>query len=135
MAIINVTPQTNISALIAFDDVGEGDVLLLEEGIYFQTVNVVKDNIGIVAKGPKVIFDGRSILTSAFVLSAVGGVVIEGINMRHYRASGILIQAGSGNRIVNNTINNMMDAGIEIVGSGGNLIWKNEICNCFEGTR
>ena len=94
MAVINVTPLTDITALIASDSVNEGDVL-----------------------------------------SAVGGVVIEGINMRHYRASGILIQAGSGNRIVNNTINNMMDAGIEIVGSGGNLIWKNEICNCFEGIR
>jgi hypothetical protein len=30
MAVIKVTPRTSISALIASDDVNEGDVLLLE---------------------------------------------------------------------------------------------------------
>lgn len=55
MAVIKVTPIMDITALIASDNVNEGDVLLLEEGIYFQTVNILKDNIRIVAKGPGVI--------------------------------------------------------------------------------
>lgn len=42
MAVINVTPFTDITDLISSNNVNEGDVLLLEEGIYFQTVNVIK---------------------------------------------------------------------------------------------
>lgn len=135
MAIIDVTPSIDITALIASDNVNEGDVLLLEEGIYFQTVNILKNNIRIVAKGSGVIFDGRSTLLTAFTLSDVVGVGIEGINIRHYRLDGIVVQSGSGNRIVNNKINNILNNGIDILGSNGNLIWKNEICNCFDGIR
>lgn len=29
----------------------------------------------------------------------------------------------------------MMAAGIEIVGSSNNLVWRNSVCNCFEGIR
>lgn len=135
MAVINVTPLMDITALIASNNVIEGDVLLLEEGIYFESVNVTKDFIRIVAKGPGVIFDGKSTLLTAFLLSDVVGVAIEGINIRHYRGSGLLIESGSGNRIVNNRINNMINDGIRLVSSSGNLIWKNEICNCFDGVR
>ncbi len=133
MAVIKVTPLTDISALIASDNVNEGDVLLLEEGIYFQTVNIFKNNIRIVAKGPGVIFDGKSTLLTAFTLSNVVGVAIEGINIRHYRSNGILIESGAGNRIVNNTINYMINNGIEVSASSSNLIWRNEICNCYDG--
>ena len=42
MAVINVTPLMDITALIASDTVSPGDVLLLEDGLYFQTVNVTK---------------------------------------------------------------------------------------------
>ncbi len=35
MAVINVTPLTDITALIASDAVSPGDVLLLEDGLYF----------------------------------------------------------------------------------------------------
>jgi len=133
MGVINVTPNTDITSLIASDNVTEGDVLLLEDGIYFQTVNVTKGFIRIVAKGPGVIFDGNSILLTAFTLSDVSGVIIEGVNIRHYRANGILIESGSGNRIINNKINNMLSDGIAIVSSSSNLVWKNEICRCLNG--
>ncbi len=133
MAVINVTPTMDITALIASDNVNEGNVLLLDKGIYFQTVNILKDNIRIVAKEPRVIFDGKSTLFTAFTLSDAVGVAIEGISIRHYKANGILIQSGSGNRIINNRINNILSDGIMIISSRGNLIWKNEICNCFNG--
>lgn len=123
----------DITALINSDRVNEGDVLLLEEGIYFQSVAVTKNHIRIVAKGPGVIFDGRSMLIYAFILPDVVGVMIEGINIRHYRASGILIEYGLGHRIVNNEISNMIENGIELVTSASNLIWKNEISNCYDG--
>lgn len=133
MAIINVTPLTDITSLINSDSVTEGDVLLLEEGIYFQSVAVLKNNIRIVAKGPGVIFDGRSSLLNAFLLVDVVGVLIEDITIRHYRASGILIEFGGANRIVNNRINNMIEHGIEIMSSTNNLVWKNEIGSCYDG--
>lgn len=74
MAVINVTPLTDITDLIASDNVAEGDVLLLEEGIYFQTVNILKNNIRIIAKGPEVIFDGIR-----FSLGSTNNWVIENV--------------------------------------------------------
>ena len=135
MTVINVTPLMDITALIGSDDVKEGDVLLLEEGIYHQTVNIPKDNIRIVAKGDGVIFDGKSSLFTDFILLDVVGMGIEGINIRYYRDSGIIIKFGSGNRIANNRINNLISDGIEIVGSSCNLVWKNQVCNCSSGIR
>lgn len=135
MAVINVTPLTDITSLIASDNVNEGDVLLLEEGIYFQTVNILKNNIRIVAKGTEVIFDGKGTILTAFMLSNVTGVVIEGIKIRHYRDDSVIIQSGSGNRIVNNSFNNILSDAIVLIGSSGNLIWKNEICNCSDGVK
>ena len=133
MAIINVTPLMDITELILSNSVNEGDVLLLEEGIYFQSVAVLKNYIRIVAKGPGVIFDGRGTLLDAFLLPDVVGVGIEGITIRHYRASGVLIEFGLGHRIVNNKIHNMLENGIEVVSSRANLIWKNEISYCYDG--
>lgn len=135
MAVINVTPLMDITALIASDDVNEGDVLLLEDGIYFQTVNINKSNIRIAAKGTEVIFDGKGTLLTAFRLSDVVGVAIEGIKIRQYRDDSIIIQSGSGNRIINNTFNNMLSDGIVLIGSSNNLIWKNEICYCSDGIK
>jgi len=115
MAIINVTPLTDITALIASDNVNAGDVLLLEEGIYFQTVNILKEHIRIAAKGPGVIFDGKSTFFTAFTLSNVVGVGIEGINIRNYRFENIIIRSGSDIRIINNTIiSDPLSDGIEI---------------------
>lgn len=40
MAVITVSPTTDLFALIASNNVAPGDVLVLEDGEYFQTVNV-----------------------------------------------------------------------------------------------
>ena len=48
MAVINVTPLTDITTLIASDTVSLV-MLLLQDGLYFQTVNITKDNIRIIA--------------------------------------------------------------------------------------
>lgn len=60
-------------------------------------------------------------------------MVIEGVNIRHYRANGIEIDGGSGNRIIKNKINNTLNVGILISNSGRNLIWKNQITRCADG--
>ncbi|HHY82000.1 MAG TPA: hypothetical protein GX505_04890 [Clostridiales bacterium] len=74
-------------------------------------------------------------LGTAFGLSSVTGVVIEGMKIRHYRFNGILITSGSGNRIIKNVISNTLSNGIDVQTSSGNLFWKNEICNCSDGIR
>lgn len=102
MAIINLSPTTDITALIDSANVSEGDLLLLEDGEYFQTVFVTKNFIRIVAKGNNVVFNGKSILIGAFNLIDVIGVKISGISIMHYRGNGILLDGGSGNRIVEN---------------------------------
>jgi len=56
------------------------------------------------AKGNNAVFYGMGILFNAFILSDVTGVEINGITIRNYSISGILIDFGSGNRIVNNKI-------------------------------
>ena len=133
MAIINVTPTTDINTLIQSNNVSEGDVLLLEDGEYFQTINVTKNFIRIVAKSNNVVFNGKSMLVGAFNLIDVSGVEIFGISIMHYRGNGIFINGGSGNRIVDNRINSVLNNGISISSSHDNLIWKNEICNAGDG--
>jgi parallel beta-helix repeat protein len=123
----------DITALIASDQVSPGDVLLLEEGVYFQTVIINKNYIRILAKGNSVVFDGKSTLITAFMLSNVTGVEIDGITIRYYRGNGIVIDSGNGNRIVKNKIYNTFNNGIFLETSSANLIWNNEIYNANFG--
>lgn len=133
MAVITVSPATDISALIASDNVSPGDVLVLEDGEYFQTVNVTKDYLRLVAKGTKAVFDGKSILAAAFILNDVTGVEVNGVSIMHYRVNGIRIERGGGHRIVGNKINRVLVYGINVTFSRENLIWKNEICHAVDG--
>ncbi|NLC77136.1 MAG: right-handed parallel beta-helix repeat-containing protein [Clostridia bacterium] len=135
MAVIPVSPTTDLSALIASDNVSPGDVLVLEDGEYFQTVDVTKDNLRLVAKGNKAVFNGKSILEVAFILNGVTGVEVSGISIMHYRLNGIRIQEGGGHRIVANKINRILDTGFAVISSGENLLWKNEICRTFIGVQ
>ncbi|MDF3000012.1 MAG: hypothetical protein K0Q48_131 [Bacillota bacterium] len=128
MAIFKVSPKTNITSLIASDEVSEGDVLILEEGIYHQVVFINKSYIRIQAKNQRVVFDGYSLLANAFFLFGTTGVEISGITIRNYSYAGIVVIFGSGNRILSNRIKEAGERGIDIVRSSANLVWKNEIC-------
>ncbi|HHW06003.1 MAG TPA: hypothetical protein GXX34_00500 [Clostridia bacterium] len=46
MAVITVSPTTDLSALMASDNVSRGDVLVPEDGRYFQVANVAKSVCG-----------------------------------------------------------------------------------------
>lgn len=133
MAVITVSPTTDISALIASNTVAPGDVLVLEDGEYFQTVNITKDYLRLVAKGTKAVFDGKSLLQSAFILTDVTGVEIYGMSIMHYRSNGIFITRGGSHRIIGNKINGVLNNGISVSSSSGNLLWKNEICHAVDG--
>ena len=133
MAIINVSPSTNISTLIASASVSEGDVLLLEEGVYYQSVVISKNNIRIVGENCRAVFNGSGFLASAFILNGVSGVEIFGVTMRDYIGYGVYINGGSANRIVSNAIFDIEGPGIFAVTSTANLIWKNRIRNVSDG--
>ncbi|MDF3003448.1 MAG: hypothetical protein K0Q48_3567, partial [Bacillota bacterium] len=62
MAIINVSPADNLTNLIASDAVAEGDVLLLADGIYTQSVLIEKNHIRIISQSGKAVFSGFFIL-------------------------------------------------------------------------
>ena len=133
MAIINVSPSTNISTLIASVSVAEGDVLLLEDGVYYQSVLISKNNIRIVSESCRAVFNGFGFLASAFILNGVSGVEIFGVTMRDYIGYGVYINGGSANRIVSNTIYDIGANGVQIFASSANLVWRNWIRNVVDG--
>jgi parallel beta-helix repeat protein len=126
MAIINVSPADNLTNLIASDAVAEGDVLLLADGIYTQSVLIEKNHIRIISQSGKAVFSGFFILIDGFILNGVTGTLIYGVEIRDYIRNGILVAAGSANRIVSNTIQGVNN-GIFITASLENLVWKNNI--------
>ncbi len=135
MATFYISSNTNITLFIASATVSPGDVLLLENGVYQQSVLIGKDNIRLVANGSKVIFDGAGVLALAFILFGVTGVEITGITVRNYIAGGILVFGGSANRIVKNKISSTGVSGIEVFASSSNLILRNQVSEVFDGIR
>ncbi|HEX2946730.1 MAG TPA: right-handed parallel beta-helix repeat-containing protein [Clostridia bacterium] len=134
MAVITVTPADNISNIIAAATTNPGDVILAENGLYRQSVVITKNNIRIIARGDDAIFDGYNMLLSAFTLSNVTGVEIEGFRIIDYTSSGIIAGSGGYNRIIGNRIINAGDSGIQLTGTTGNLILRNIAIRCdFDG--
>lgn len=126
MAIINVSPADNLTDLIASDAVSQGDVLLLADGIYTQSVVVEKNDIRIISQSGKAVFSGFFILLDGFILNGVIGILIYGVEIRDYAHNGILVNGGSANRIVSNIIRGMIN-GVFLDNSSENMIWKNHI--------
>lgn len=131
MAIINVSPSDNITALIASSAVSEGDVIRLAEGTYYQIVIVSKNYIRILPESCRAVFDGAGVLAAAFILNNVTGVEITGVSIKNYLADGIYIFQGSANRVACNKIQDISGEGIFCNASAANLIWK----NCVRDTR
>jgi hypothetical protein len=129
MAIFTVTPADNITSLID-GTANPGDVILVEDGVYNQSVLVQKPNIRIIAKSGGAIFDGQNMLGAAFILNATEGVEIGGFTIINYADDAILVAEGGFNRILRNRIVNAGDDGIDLFQSTGNLVWKNETVNC-----
>jgi len=139
MAIIQVFPGGTIQA--AVDAAGSGDVVLVHDGVYNETVTISgavnKHFIRVVARNPhRAILDSDNTLANAFILDEVNGVEINGFVIRNYFNRGIVLDAdadnGNNNRIVNNRIQNTGEIGILVEGSG-NLLWKNEIQQVARG--
>jgi hypothetical protein len=125
MAIIKVSPDMDITALIASEEVAEGDVLLLADGIYDQTVLVGKNYIRIVSEKGNAVFEGNDLLAFGVGLDDVTGVEISGVKIKNYVVAGVFISRGKANRILCNQITNIGFHGVVAVASSENLIWRN----------
>ncbi|WOO37961.1 NosD domain-containing protein [Anaerocolumna sp. AGMB13020] len=135
MAVFYVTPLTNIEEFINSDEVMPGDVLLLEDGVYRQSVSITKNHIRIVANGKCVVFEGEDTLLTGINLNNVEGVEILGLQFQNYLINAIVITQGSSNRIRKNRMFKG-NIGISVVRSSGNLIHNNVVENAvLDGIR
>ncbi len=135
MAVILVNPNIDLTTLIASATVNPGDVLLLEDGVYNQSVNISKNYLRIVARGRNAIFNGGNTLADAFILTNVQGVEIRGITIMDYTDDGIQLTAGFAHRILNNKIIRVGNRGIALIRSNSNFILRNQFAQASYGIR
>lgn len=127
MAVIKV-PRDFRKIQDAVNNAASGDVILVDKGIYHETVVITRSNIRIYANHQQyAVLDGRNLLASAFMLNKVSGVVIAGFKIKNFIENGIAVNLGNNNRIINNQIHDVGGSGIELLQSSGNLVWQNNI--------
>ncbi|KQL46073.1 hypothetical protein AN963_13830 [Brevibacillus choshinensis] len=110
-----------------------GDVILVSDGVYHETVEVNTDFIRIIAKDDNVILDGEGKRANAFFLfpsaipNAISGVEIKGFKIKNYCNDGILVVNGIVNSLINNRINEVSGNGIELLTTNGSLVWRSKV--------
>lgn len=130
MAVIRVNPGGAGSTPIqdAVDSASPGDVILVANGTYREEVTISTSNIRIIARGDKVFLDGGNTLHTAFQLSSVTGVEINGFRISNYTERGIELSASNFNFITHNIIRKIREDGILLgANSNGNLVLNNII--------
>lgn len=129
MAIITVTPATpgGIDGAVNAVTTQPGDVILVENGVYHETVTIpaTKSNIRIVADGRRAVLKGNNQLAIAFALVGVSGVEITGFTIKEYTNIGIQVNGNGFNRLVENKLRQIGNDGIQL-NSEGNLVYKND---------
>jgi parallel beta-helix repeat protein len=108
-AVIVVTQGQTIQQAISASKAG--DTVLVEPGIYKETVYIDKDNItlrGVIKAGHWPTLEGEKIRNDA-VLYSGNGITVENMKIVNYKGNGIMGQAGNNFVIRNNWI---VDAGI-----------------------
>ena len=88
-----------------------GDTILVEPGVYKETVYIDKDNItlrGVIRAGKWPTLEGEKIRNDAILYSG-SGITIENLKIVNYKGNGIMGQAGNNFVIRNNWI---IDAGV-----------------------
>lgn len=90
-ATFTVGPRQSIQA--AVDRAQPGDRIELLPGVYHESVMIDFDNItlaGIVENGRRPVLDGRNIMNDAVLVSG-HDFTIEGIEIRNYKANGVVV--------------------------------------------
>jgi parallel beta-helix repeat protein len=119
--------QSGESIQAAIDEANTNDTIIVESGIYRESLNISK-TINLVGKG-RPLLDGGAI-NSAIILQA-DGVSVSGFDIRTMRRTGIHVLSYN-NVIKNNTISGCLD-GIRLDHSRTNNIFSNDINNNTNG--
>ncbi len=90
-ATFTVSPGQSIQA--AVDRAAPGDRIQLMPGLYHESVTIDFDDIelvGIIENGRRAVLDGRNEMNDAILVSG-HNFVIQGIEMRNYKANGVVV--------------------------------------------
>lgn len=132
MAIISVFPSpTGTPIANAVAEAVAGDVILVYDGTYPEpAVTVSVSNVKIIAKHEgAAVREGFNGSSAAFIVSAESGVEINGFVIQNYTLSGIVVTAGTNHRIIGNSVNTTLSAGINLNVGTGILVWRNKVQN------
>ena len=83
-----------------------GDTVVVEPGVYVETVYIDQENItlkGLEKNGEIPILDGQNRLNDG-VLAAGHGAVIQGMHVRRYKGNAIMTQGANNFQIINNVV-------------------------------
>lgn len=96
-----LVPQDYPTVQAAVDDSSEGDLILIDEGVYNEAVYIGPEHAGITLRGVdrnKVIFDGNFELGTAIEAIGADNVVMENMTARNYAGNGFYWQSVDGFR-------------------------------------
>ncbi|UNK19758.1 right-handed parallel beta-helix repeat-containing protein [Paenibacillus sp. N3/727] len=134
MTIISVFPSpTGTPIANAVAQAAAGDVVIVHDGIYPEPqVTISVSNVKVVAKHEGgAVREGSNGAAAAFIISADSGVEINGFVIQNYiaAAAGIIVVTGTNHRIIGNTVNNTLGAGINLNVGSGHVVWRNRVQN------
>lgn len=125
MAVIRVkTDYPTIQA--AVDASSDGDIILVEAGVYSEQVSITKNYIKIIGEG-EVVLDGKFLLDYGFLLINATGVKIESFRIVNFRIDGVYVSGGSYNVLAKNRIANNNYIGIELYNTSHTQINANAV--------
>lgn len=99
-----VKSGTDIQTVI--NQANDGDTILVEPGVYHQSVYIDKENItfkGLRDGEKRATFDGKMKLNDGIIASGHGSV-IDGFEVRGYKGNGIMTQGANNFKIINNKV-------------------------------
>lgn len=130
-----VVPRDHRTIQTAVKAASPGDTIIVEDGVYHQSVNINKSHLIIKAKNPrKAVLDGKRSKPYGFFAEKgrkIVKVVIQGFEIRNFKSAGVHARYGGGDQyeswiIKDNYIHHAVDKGV-VVGGSGHTIHNNEI--------
>lgn len=101
-----LTVKSNTSIQEVVKQAKDGDTILVEPGLYHQSVYIDQQNItfrGLTVDGKHAVLDGQMKLNDGIIASGHGSV-IDGFHVKGYKGNGIMTQGANNFKIINNFV-------------------------------